>query len=185
MNDFNLPDDTAEFLRAGRRLEYDTTRIEAGEVRLKRLEELTTGEVWIGTDLAGDPHADENGYYAIPAVSLTGECKSYDPEFILLWLPRERLFGTWDCDHWILKVFRGASWSDIVANPTGYLNAQWDNTDKLGTAFVPWSDYEFKTGRPFWLSDERDAGQPAASPSGGPAQRLGKPGVSGGPHSVS
>jgi hypothetical protein len=149
MNALNLPDDTTEFLRAGRQFQYDHSRIEAGEVRLKSLDQLTLGEVWIGTDLEGDPHAREGGYYAIPAVSLTGECKSYSPEFILLWLPRERVFGTWDCDHWVLKVFRGASWSDIVASPASYLNAQWDYTDKLGTQFVPWPDYEFKTGRPF------------------------------------
>lgn len=149
MNAFNLPDDTAEFLRAGCQFEYDHRSIEAGEVKLKRLDELTMSEVWIGTNLKGDPHAKENGYYAIPAVSLTGECKSYNPEFILLWLPRERSFGTWDCDHWVLKVFRGVAWSDIVTNPAAYLNSQWDYSDKLGTQFVPWLDYEFKVGRPF------------------------------------
>jgi hypothetical protein len=149
MNDFNLPDDTAEFLRAGRQFEYDHSRIEPGEVKLERLDRLTTGEVWIGTNLDDDPHAGEEGYYSIPAVSLTGECKSYSPEFILLWLPRERMFGTWDCDHWVLKVFRDSSWSDIVASPASYLNAQWDCTDKLSTQFLPWPDYEFKTGRPF------------------------------------
>jgi hypothetical protein len=105
MNAFNLPDDTAEFLGGGRQFDYDHASIEPGDVKLKRLDELTMGEVWIGTDLSGDPHADEEGYYAVPAVSLTGGCKSYDPEFILLWLPRERLFGTSGCDHWVLKVF--------------------------------------------------------------------------------
>jgi hypothetical protein len=149
MNALNLPDDAAEFLRAGRQLEYDHASIEPGEVKLKRLDELTMGEVWIGTDLPGDPHADDDGYYAIPAVSLTGECKSYDPEFILLWLPRERVFGTWDCDHWVLKIFRGATWSDIVASPATYLNAQWDGSDELGAQFLPWPDYAFKRGRPF------------------------------------
>ena len=149
MSTFNLPDDAVEFLRAGRRFEYDASRVEAGEVKLKRLEELSLGEVWIGTDMNGDPHAGEDGYYAISAVSLIGECKAYDPDFILLWLPQERLFGTWDCDHWVLKVFRGASWSDIVASPAAYINAQWDWQDTLGSQFVPWPQYEFNSGRPF------------------------------------
>ena len=149
MNTLDLPDETTDFLRAGRQFEYDQGSIEPGEVKLKRLEELTMGEVWIGTDLQGDPHADEDGYYAIPAVSLTGECKSYDPEFILLWLPREKLFGTWDCDHWVLKVFRSATWSDIVASPAAYLNAQWDCSEEFSKPFLPWPDYAFKTGRPF------------------------------------
>jgi hypothetical protein len=149
MNTFNLPDDTVEFFRAGRQFEYDYTRIEAGEVKLKRFDELSLGEVWIGTDIPGDPHIGEDGYYSIPAVSLTGECKNYDPDFILLWLPQERLFGTWDCDHWVLQVFRGANWPDMVANPAAYLNAQWDVNDALGSPFIPWPDYEFKRGRPF------------------------------------
>ncbi len=116
---------------------------------MKRLEELAEGEIWIGTDIEGDPLEGTDGYYAIPAVSLTGECKAYDPEFILLWLPHEKLFGTWDCDHWVLKVFRQATWADIVANPAAYLNAQWDWRDKLGSQFVPWLKYESKSGRPF------------------------------------
>ena len=146
---FNLPNETVDFLRAGRQLEYDFRRIEAGEVKLNRLEQLSQGVVWIGTDLPGDPHAKESGYYAIPAVSLTGECKNYSPEFILLWLPQEKLFGTWDCDHWVLKVFHDASWKDIVANPAAYINAQWDFNDQLGSPFVPWPQYGFKNGRPF------------------------------------
>ena len=149
MSTFNLPDDAVEFLRAGRQFEYNASVIEAGEVKLKRLDELSQGEVWVGTDLDGDPHAGEDGYYGIPAVSLTGECKAYDPDFILLWLPQERLFGTWDCDYWVLKVFRGTSWSGIVANPAAYINAQWDWQDTLGSQFVPWPQYEFKSGRPF------------------------------------
>lgn len=149
MSTFNLPDEAVEFLRAGRQLEYDYSLIEAGEVKLKRLDELKQEEVWVGTYLPGDPHAGEDGYYSITAVSLTGECKSYDPEFILLWLPHEKLFGTWDCDHWVLTVFRGASWKDIVASPAAYINAQWDTGDRLGTEFVPWAKYHFKVGRPF------------------------------------
>ncbi len=149
METLNLPDATAEFLKSGRQLTYDFRKIEAGEVKLKSLDKLTLGKVWIGTDLPGDPHARETGYYAIPAVSLTGECRNYDPEFILLWLPRERLFGTWDCDHWVLKVFRNADWPAIVSNPAVYINAQWNLNDRVGETFVPWPQYEFKAGRPF------------------------------------
>jgi hypothetical protein len=149
MSTFDLSEDAAEFLRAGRQLEYDHASIEAGEVKLKRFDELVLGEVWIGTDMSGDPHAKERGYYAIPAVSLTGECASYDPDFILLWLPREKLFGAWDSDHWVLTVFRGVSWADIVASPATYINAQWDTQRQVGEQFRPWPEYQFKSGRPF------------------------------------
>jgi len=148
MNTFNLPDDAVEFFRAGGQLKYDQ-RIEARDVKLKRLNELALGEVWINTDMKGDPHSGKKGYYAVPAVSLTGECSNYSPEFILLWLPNEKLFGTWDCDHWLLTVFRDASWADIVASPTPYINAQWDVNHKFGTPFVPWPKYKFKAGMPF------------------------------------
>jgi hypothetical protein len=149
MSTFSLPDEAIKFLQAGRQLKYDHNLIEAGEVKLKRLDELSQGEVWINTDIEGDPHFGEDGYYSIPAVSLAGECKNYDPEFILLWLPEEKLFGTWDSDHWVLTVFRDTGWPDIVASPAAYINTQWDVNDKLGSQFVPWPKYKLKPGRPF------------------------------------
>jgi hypothetical protein len=149
MQHFNLPKETIQFLKLGKQLKYDVTGCEAGEVKLKSLAQLTLGEVWIGTDLEDDPHSGEDGYYSVPAVSLTGECEAYNPEFILLWLPTEKLFGSWDTDHWVLTVFPEATWSDIVARPTVYLNAQWDPGAGVGGLLIPWPKYEFKTGRPF------------------------------------
>ena len=89
------------------------------------------------------------GYYTVPAISLTAKCEAYSPEYILLWLPNEKMFGTWDEDHWVLLVFRGASWDDIVKDPLPYLNAQWDDAKCLGSYIEPWKSYEFKPGRPF------------------------------------
>jgi hypothetical protein len=146
---WNLPPDAVEFLRRGGQLDYDPSLCEPGEVTLKRLEQLELGEVWVGTDMDGDPNEGQDGYYAIPAVSLIAECEGYDPEFILLWLPNEKLFGAWDNDHWKLDVFHGCSWSDIVAQPEIYLNAQWDPASGVGTPFSPWLHYELKPGMPF------------------------------------
>jgi hypothetical protein len=89
----NLPNETVEFLKAGKQLSYDFKAVECGEVKLKPLDKLQLKEVWIDTDSDEDPHAFEDGHYSVPAVSLTGECESYDAEFILLWLPNEQLFG--------------------------------------------------------------------------------------------
>jgi hypothetical protein len=102
MNIESLPSDLVDFLKSGRRLEYDASETEPGAVGLNRLEELKEGEIWIGTDAPEDPNNEKEGYYAVPAVSLSGECDGYDPEFILLWLPDQKKFGSWDCDHWIL-----------------------------------------------------------------------------------
>ena len=145
----NLPSSAVAFLRAGKQLEYEDSQCEAGRVGLNRLDQLSLGEVWIGTESENDPYHGKDGYYAIPAVSLSGECASYSPEFILLWLPAERLFGAWDCDHWILTVFPDATWEDIVADPLPYLNAQWYAGAGGGISFQPWPKYDFKPGRPF------------------------------------
>jgi hypothetical protein len=146
---FNLPESAVEFFRVGKQLDYDESQCEAGRVGLNRLDRLVLGEVWIGTDMEIDPLHDEDGYYSIPAVSLSSECQSYSPEFIILWLPQEQLFGTWDCDHWILTVFPEVSWEDIIADPLPYLNAQWYPLEGKSVPFHPWLKYEFNIGRPF------------------------------------
>ena len=153
MSDLKLPPALLTFLRAGRQLEYDSAKCEPGAVGLKELSVLTLGVVWVDSDessLADESSdATEEGYYEIPAVSLTGACATHDPEFILLWLPNEGMYGTWDCDHWDLQVFRGKSWNDIVADPIAYIGAQWDGSQsKVMEPFKPIGLYELKKGRP-------------------------------------
>ena len=154
MNNLNLPADLLEFLSNRQQLEYDFASVEAGAVKLNVLADLELGEVWINSDESplgeDDPHAGEDGYYTVPAVSLTGESEVYDPEFILLWLPNEKLFGTWDCDHWDLYTFPNTSWENITSNPAKYLDAQWSDYErKISEYFKPYPKYEFKTGMPF------------------------------------
>ncbi len=148
MTPLNLPAETLNFLGAGRQLKYDFSRAKPGEVSLKTLEALKQEAIWVGTDIPTDPHHGEAGYYTIPAISLTGKRDTRDGEFILLWLPLERLFGTWDRNRWLLKVFVNVSWRDIVVNPVPFLNALWDPNDRRGVRFIPWPEYEFKPGRP-------------------------------------
>jgi hypothetical protein len=154
VNKLNLPEDLVHFLTSGKKLEYDPTMVEPGLVGLKRLEDLVESVIWINSNdsplIFDDPNADADGYYEVPAVSLTGKCKSYDPEFISLWLPSERLFGSWDCDHWDLYIFGNKTWSDIVKAPALYLNSQWgDYERKSSEYFKPYPKYAFKKGRPF------------------------------------
>jgi hypothetical protein len=148
-----LPDDLQAFLRDGRQLEYDPSACEPGQVLLLPLGKHTLAEVWIdGKQLVGvadDPHAGNKGYYAVPAINLVGSCEAYDPEHVLLWLPEEGLYGTWDCDHWELCVFPRAAWTDIAADPLPYLNAQWYPSPAVAELFVPWPKYPFRSGRPF------------------------------------
>jgi hypothetical protein len=149
MEFWDLPTDAIEFLRVGRQLTYDHARCEPGYVQLKRLDDLELGEVWISPDLPGDPHAGEEGFYRIPSVSLTGLCEAYDPEFILLWLPHEQMFGTWDCDHWVLSAFPDVNWTDIVTRPAAFINSQWDAESSVARSVEPWHHHKFVLGRPF------------------------------------
>jgi hypothetical protein len=146
---FDLPSEAVDFLRARRALKYDASAAEAGQVSLHPLEALTLGEVWVAPEEDDDPHRRDEGYYAIPAVSLTAACDGYDPDFILLWLPEEKKFGTWDSDHWVLQVFDGATWPDIEKSPLAYVDAQWRANSTVATRAKPWRLYPFKLGRPF------------------------------------
>jgi hypothetical protein len=152
---FSLPSDAVAFLRAGRQLEYDFAAAVPGEVKLRVFDELELGEAWISTIIKSDPHFEEFGYYAVPAISLTEDCEEDDSEYILLWLPHERLFGTWDSDRWLLTVFEHSTWTDIVENPITYINAQWYPDSQTSKHFIPWPKYAFKKGRPSMLPTSR------------------------------
>ena len=154
MSELHLPEDLETFLGSDGQLTYDVEAVEPGHVGLASRAELQLGVVWINSDQSpleeDDPHAGEDGYYEVPAVSLTNECEAYDPEFILLWLPNERLFGSWDCDHWDLFVFRDKTWGDIVADPAKYIDVQWSDLDReISEHFKPYPRYPFKPGSPF------------------------------------
>jgi hypothetical protein len=153
MDNFNLPNDLFEFLITGQQLVYDTYLCEPGEVLLKSYAELKTGVVWVDSQGSAikydDPNGTRQGYYEIPAISLTKESEHYDPEYLLMWLPQDRLYGSWDNDHWNLIVFPHTRWDDIAEDPVLYLNALWENRSHVGVYFQPWLKYDFKSGRPF------------------------------------
>jgi hypothetical protein len=145
-----LPEDLVAFLRAGKKLKYDHRKCEAGQITLIQHGRHKLGEVWIDAGSQdGDPKAGKEGYYAIPAVNLVAEAEGYDPEFILLWLPESKVYGSWDCDHWELRVFPDTTWSDIARNPLKYVNAQWEPDEVESELLVPWPKYPFKKGQPF------------------------------------
>jgi hypothetical protein len=153
MPNVELPDDLIAFLREGRRLEYDAQKCEAGRLTLVPLGKHALGEVWVNPKIhplaERDPHAGENGYYAVPAVNLIADCEGYDPESLLLWLPGSHVYGTWDCDHWELRVFPRVTWTQIASSPLQYINAQWSLDTVENEMPVPWPTYPFRAGRPF------------------------------------
>jgi len=149
----NLPQDLITFLQTNKTLKYDPVECEAGLITLFPVSELTLGEVYIDSEasplIKTDPRAGEKGYYSVPAVNLVADCEGYDPEGILIWLPEQELFGTWDCDHWDVRVFADVKWTDIVNDPVKYINAQW-SPDRVDNEYlIPWPKYSFYKGRPW------------------------------------
>src|SRR2546430_8208832 len=152
----SLPDDLRRFLAARRALKYDPKKCECGRVTLLRPQQLRLRPFTIITDemqhVYGDPHRGK-GCYVVPAINLVATCEHYDPDGILIWIPRERMFASWDSDHHVIQVLvarheRGesafieaATWTDILGDPARYLGAQWGHDATTRKTLVPWPKY--------------------------------------------
>ena len=157
MTDLRLPADLVDFLRNGLQLQYDFRACEAGRVSLLPLDSLKLGTFTIDADRKENAHRDPNrgkpGMYKVPGVNLIATAQGYDPEGILIWVPDEAAFGTWDCDHHDLWIFRDTEWSEIVADPLPYITAQWTFDGIEKEWLIPWPRYPFD-------DDPLDAGVP-------------------------
>ena len=139
----DLPKDLTEFLKAKSELIYDHKTVEPDFVGIIDFDKLELGKVWIEGNVSG------KSYYEIPAINLTDQCERYDPEYILLYLPNEKLYGTWDSDHWTLYVFPNTNWTDITENPAEFINQQWNPKKEIGIEFDPRTNYKIINGWPF------------------------------------
>lgn len=139
----NLPEDLTEFLKSQTELNYDYKSVEPDFIGIINFSKLELGKVWIEGETSG------KSYYEIPAINLTDQCESFDPEYILLYLPNEKMYGTWDSDHWKLYVFPNKNWTDIVKNPADFINQQWNPKKEIGIEFDPKADYKMINGWPF------------------------------------
>lgn len=122
-----IPDDLRAYLKAKQQLGCDWKQAQTGEIRLFSLDRLRIGRMYAAPRGMSDPNRRRRGVYRIPAISLTARCKEYAPEHLLSYLPFENLYATFDCDHAVVTVFTGATWTDIAANPLPYLNANWES----------------------------------------------------------
>lgn len=121
--------------------DYNYDEAEPGEVALIKPKELKVEEIYIEGPISGQ------SYYSIPAINLVNACDGYEPDFILCYLPNEKKYGTWDCDHWVLYCFENTSWIEIKNNPIKYLNAQWSPEEDSVSIFNP-NNYELINGWP-------------------------------------
>jgi hypothetical protein len=131
----DIPADLIEFLGAGSPPTLtagyygSVTLFAPDELRVETLEVTPNMAPFVGTH----PHADGYGHYAVPAVNLVlGDPRpSVDfPAWLLLWLPVEQRYGSYDLDHGDLYVFPPvASWSQIAADPEPFIMASDNLTD--------------------------------------------------------
>jgi hypothetical protein len=148
--DLNLPEDLSEFLKSGRQLEYDPDECDVGPITLLRLDQLKIELFPTDTDNGlrerkDDPHKGELGCYLVPAVSLVATCEEYEPVGLLIWLPQEGCYGTWDDSHTLVQVFPPTvTWTDIAANPEAMLNSIWEGVEAGGPVpLIPWPRYAY------------------------------------------
>lgn len=124
-----LPGDLVDFLKSGKRLDYEAGDCECGAVQLLAIKELDAEDIAVEFvnyfPAIDDPHEDEDGSYMTLAVNLVETCEDYEPSHVLSWFPEIGSFGSYDIDEGHINLFTGATWTDIAKNPVPYLNAQW------------------------------------------------------------
>ena len=129
MDEMKLPTELVDFLKSGHQLEYDGKLCEPDRITLLAIDDLQLSDLWVTTEntilMYTDPHLGINGSYAVPAVNLVADCTAYNPFGILVWLPKQQVFGSFDGDHGRLYVFPGIDWTTIVSNPVPFINCQW------------------------------------------------------------
>ena len=136
------------FLKKGLSLKYEISQSECGQLTLKNYSDLT--EEIIEVELEEDHYSSVEqlkngpyGHYKITAVNLIESCQAYFPDHIILWLPHEESFGTFDTDHSRLSIFENIEWSHITKNPLPYINSQWnDHGHQISKPFDPRGKYE-------------------------------------------
>jgi hypothetical protein len=144
----HLPSDLDEYLLSGRQLSYDVENCICGKLRTNDKQKLMSENIEVALIDAHYPSRKQLesgpwGHYIIPSVSLTAECDDFEPAHILLWLPNEELYGTYDPHHSWLGIFPNTRWSDIEENPLPFINAQWqDHQRKLAIPFDPRGRYD-------------------------------------------
>ena len=136
-----IPQDLHAFLS---RPENRQMTLPDGEIRRLSFfapDELTTHtfvvdsfELHLNGSLQIDPkeQRDYEGY------SLIRECNDYSPNGVLVWFPEFDAYGSWDCDHLRIILYPGVTWTDIVREPTWFINGQWYPDRVKHTEVNPW-----------------------------------------------
>lgn len=119
----DLPSDLIKFLQSGESLEISMCDGEVQSAELRSIDELKASYFRIESDVYDDEGLFENS--EIKGYSLIKSADGYDPDGVLVWFPDLEEYGAWDCDHHSIITFPSATWSQIITDPTWYINGQW------------------------------------------------------------
>lgn len=119
----DLPSDLVAFLNSPNIPSFTMTEGEVRTAELLPLVDLQPTAYHIESDSDEDGGGEEGVEFM--GYSLLKSAGAYDPDGVLAWFPELGEYGAWDCDHHTMITFPGVSWSDIVAEPTWYINGQW------------------------------------------------------------
>jgi hypothetical protein len=143
----DLPNELLAFLWAGHQLEYDAAKSEIGRITLKRDTDLAVSTITTFPgcqSIIDDPYSDLDGLYQSDVYNLVAESEDYDPEGLLCWIVSLKRFGCIDPEHGDVIMFPDVTWTDIVANPLPYLEAQWGDDHDVAERVLSWIHFPFR-----------------------------------------
>jgi|SRR5215469_15662969 len=124
----NIPGDLHQFLSRAENRHLTLSEGELRDLTFFAPEELKlqkfivdSFELRLNGPLKTDPR--EQRHYE--AFSLIKTCKSYSPAGVIAWFPELRAYGSADTDHGRIIIYPGVSWTEIMREPTWYINGQW------------------------------------------------------------
>jgi hypothetical protein len=132
LHDFlSKPDNRRLILREGE--VRDLTFFAPEELKLQKFI-VDSFELHLNGPLAVDPkeQREYEGY------SLIKTCKSYSPDGVFVWFPKFTAYGQADPDHRRIIIYPNVTWTEIVRDPTWYINGEW-YPDRVAHEVVnPW-----------------------------------------------
>ena len=137
----NIPQDLHDYLDQPENRQMTLLDGEVRQLTFFAPSELTLGkfdvdsfELYENGLLPSDPEErkEYEGY------SLIKECDAYEPDGIFIWFPQFNAYGSWDCDHRHIIIYPDVSWTEILREPTWYINGQWYPERVAHVEVNPW-----------------------------------------------
>lgn len=118
-----LPAELIAFLEESSSLVIVMDEGEIRQAELLSLSELKLERFRVESDYDDEGEAKYSEDFE--GFSLLKSAGDYQPNGVLVWLTDLKQYGAWDCDHLDLITFLDVTWTDIMVDPTWYINGQW------------------------------------------------------------